>query len=135
MAFQPYENIISLISEDVTVPFPDDMGNITLRKGVQTKEQEATASREYAELNRWKTDKLQSSGNTLRQKVPVASDAGIWHTINLPAKTDDKIFLVTPECAAVGRKLEGRNDLVTKADLFRLLRYTKGKMQYDLRKN
>ena len=135
MAFQPYENIISLISEDVTVPFPDDMGSITLRKGVQTKDQEASASREYAEINRWKTDKLQSSGNTLRQKVAVASDAGIWHTVNLPAKTDDKIFLVTPECAAAGRKLEGRNDLVTKADLFRLLKYTKGKMQYDLRKN
>ena len=135
MALQPYENIVSLLSEDVEVVFPNNMGKISIRKGVNSKEQEASATRGYTEINSWKTDNLQSSANVLKVNDPAAGDGGKWHTINLPAKVDGKIYLVTPECALVGRKLEGRKDLITRADLIRTVVYTKGRLQYDLRKN
>lgn len=135
MALQPYENIISCLSEDVEVVFPNDMGKVIIKKGVQNKDQEASATRSYVEINRWKTDNLQSSANVLKVNDPVVGDGGKWYTTNLPAKVDGKLYLVTPECATVGRKLEGRKDLITQADLIRAVVYTKGKLQYDLRKN
>jgi len=133
MAIYPYSNIVSLISEDLKITFHDGT-EFFLAKGVASKDQEATESYDFlADGDKWKTDDSQASANMLINRLEVAN--GARKTKNLPAASAGKIYLVSPECAAVGRKIEGRKDLVTKAELIQTLKNPSTRFTYKVAKN
>jgi hypothetical protein len=75
-------------------------------------------------IGAWKTD----ADSSHKDYIAVFERASRKKTLNLPDPADptasppevaDKIYFVTAEVAAVGRKIEGRKDLLTAADLIR----------------
>ena len=114
----PFANIKSLLSKDVTVILADGTEHV-IPKGVSSVANEATIKYESTDIGAWKIDASAADLNYVAVKKRVVGNTGRKSTVNLPEKADGIIYLVNAEVAAVGRKIEGREDLLTPADLIR----------------
>ena len=109
----PFANIKSVLSKDITITLADGTDHV-ISKGA-TSATEAYVTYDSTDLGLWKIDSSTSDANYMLSKKRTSRKK----TVNLPAKADGIVYLVSAQVAAVGRKIEGRTDLVTPADFIR----------------
>lgn len=120
----PFSKIQSLLSYDFTFKV-DDTHEYTIPKGVQTASAEPKVTYTTNSIGAWKLssdvadDNYVASFERASRKKTQGLPASELVDPTDPDSLPTKLFLVSAEVAAVGRKIEKRKDLVTPADLIR----------------
>ena len=110
----PFTKIVSLVPFDFKYKVSESGPEYTIPK-IATGTTEPTVTYNTTSEGAWKTD----TTTTHTDYICVFNRASRKKTNHLPAPVADTVYFVTAEVAAVARKIEGRTDILTPADLIR----------------
>lgn len=116
MTKYPFSKIVSLVPYDFKFKCAED-GEEYIIPAAASGTTIPTIQYNTTSIGAWKTDAVAAN----KDYICVFDRASRKKTQNLPdpAQNGDILYFVTAEVAAVGRKIEGRKDLLTAADLIR----------------
>ena len=119
----PYSKIVSLVPYEFKYKI-NEQGDEYVIPAAASGTTIPSVTYNTTSIGAWKTD----ADNSNDDYIAVFNRASRKKTVGLPAPADptanppevpDTLYFVTAEVAAVGRKIEGRTDLLTAADLIR----------------